>query len=84
MQHQYAKPHTLVLPHCRSKIQVWKKRAQDNVLSLLTDPRWTDEDWLYFDDDPFATPPEYSPYIEDINTGGAYIKTYNQLITDQT
>jgi hypothetical protein len=84
MQHQYAKPHTLVLPHCRSKIQVWKKYAQDNVLSLLTDPRWMDEDWLYVDDDPFAPPTENSPYIEDINTGEAHIETYKKLITDPT
>jgi hypothetical protein len=84
MDHQYAKPHTLTLPHSRSKIQVWKKRAEDNVLSLLTDPRWNDEDWLYFDDDPFATPTLDAEYIEDINTGEAYIKTYNELITDPT
>jgi hypothetical protein len=84
MEHQYAKPHTLTLPYCRSKIVVWKKLAQDNILSLLTDPRWNDEDWLYFDDDPFAKPPENLPYIEDINTGEAYIKTYKELITDPT
>ena len=84
MDHQYAMPQTVVLPHCRSKIQVWKKYAQDNVLSLLTDPRWNDEDWLYVDDDPFAPPPENSPYIEDINTGEAYIKTYKELITKPT
>lgn len=84
MQHQYAKPHTLVLPHCRSEIVVWKKLAKDNILSLLTDPRWNDEDWMYFDDDPCAKPPENSPYIEDLNTGEAYIKTYNELITDPT
>jgi hypothetical protein len=75
MDHQYARPQTIVLPFCRSKIQVWRKYAHDNVLSLLTDPRWSDEDWLYVDDDPFAPPPVNSPFIEDINTGEAYIKT---------
>jgi hypothetical protein len=44
-----------------------------HVVSLLTDPRWKDEDWLYFDNDPFAKPPETCSYLlEDINTGEAY------------
>ena len=84
MAHQYARPKTLILPHCRSKIQVWRKRAQDNILSLLTDPRWNDDDWSYFGDDPFAIPPENLSYIEDINTGEAFMKTYERLITDPT
>jgi hypothetical protein len=81
MDHQYAKPCQLVLPYSRSKITVWKKLARDNVLSLLTDPRWKDEDWLYFGENPFARPPPNHPYIEDINTGEAYQKTYDKLIT---
>ena len=81
MTHQYATPHRLVLPHSKTKLEVWKKRAQDNVLSLLTDPRWQDKDWLYFDEDPFAPPPEDLSYIEDINTGQAYRETYKKLIT---
>jgi hypothetical protein len=81
MDHQYATPHSLVLPHTRSKIDVWRKRAENNVLSLLTDPRWKDKDWLYFDDDPFAAPPDNCSYVEDINTGEAFLATYRQLIT---
>lgn len=81
MDHQYATPLTITLPFCRSEIQVWKKLAQDNVLSLLTDPRWNDEDWMYFDDDPFAKPPEDCPFVEDLNTGEAYLATYRKLIT---
>lgn len=81
MEHQYAKPVSLVLPYSRSKITVWKKLARDNVLSLLTDPRWHDEDWLFFGDDPFGKPPDYNPYIDDLNTGEAYLATYKKLIT---
>ena len=81
MSHQYAKPHSIVLPHTKTKIEVWRKNARDNVLSLLTDPRWKDEDWLYFDNDPFAPPPNDLSYIGDINTGEAYIETYKKLIT---
>ena len=81
MDHQYAKPVTITLPHSKSKVVVWKKLARDNVLSLLTDPRWTDNDWLYFEDDPFAKPPENYPFIGDMNTGEAYAATYKKLIT---
>ena len=81
MDHQYATPLTILLPHCRSQIQVWRKLAHDNVLSLLTDPRWNDEDWMYFDDDPFAKPPDNSPAVEDLNTGEAYLATHRKLIT---
>jgi hypothetical protein len=83
MVNQYATPRKILLPHSRSKILIWKKLARDNVLSLLTDPRWTDKDWLYLDDDPFAPPPENSPIIEDVNTGEAYLETYKKLITKE-
>jgi hypothetical protein len=62
---------------------VWKKNARDNVLSLLTDPRWDTEDWLYFEDDPFAAPPENLSYVADLNTGEAYLETYKRLITKE-
>ena len=81
MDTKYAEPYSLVLPHTSSKIDVWRKLARDNVQSLLTDPRWTDKDWLYFNDNPFAPPPENCPYISDLNTGEAYISTYKELIT---
>jgi hypothetical protein len=81
MEHQYAQPVTTTLPHSGSKVTVWRKLAKDNVLSLLTDPRWTDEDWLFFGDDPFASPPDDYPYIDDLNTGEAYMATYKKLIT---
>ena len=45
-------------------------------------PRWKDEDWLYFDDDPFAPPPVNHDYVDDINSGDAYRESYKQLITD--
>jgi hypothetical protein len=83
MDHQYATPTTILLPHSRSKVDVWKKLARDNVLSLLTDPRWSDKDWLYFGDDPFAAPPENSPFVDDLNTGDAYRETYKKLITKE-
>jgi len=50
--------------------------------SFLTDPRITDEDYLFFDDDPFAPPPDNLDYIGDLNTVRSYIETYNALIKD--
>jgi hypothetical protein len=81
MDHQYAKSVNITSPHSKSKVTVWKKLARENVLSLLTDPRWTDNDWLYFEDNPFAKPPEDYPFIKDLNTGEAYQVTHKQLIT---
>lgn len=81
MKQKYAQPKTIVLPHTKTKVTVWHKHARDNVQSILTDPRWNDEDFLYFDNDPFAPPPDDLDYIGDINTGQAYIETYKRLIT---
>jgi hypothetical protein len=47
---------------------------------LLTDPRIKWEDYLWFDDDPLAGPPDNLDYIADINTGRAYTETYRRLI----
>ena len=81
MDNKYAQPETIVLPHSKTKVDVWKHDARDLVLSIITDPRWEDKDWLYFDDDPFAPPPEDLDYIADLNTGEAYLETYRRLIT---
>jgi hypothetical protein len=81
MDKQYAVPYKLLLSHSHTKVLVWRKHARDNVVSLLTDPRWKDEDWLHFNDDPFASPPETCTHLEDINTGKAYLETYKRLIT---
>jgi hypothetical protein len=80
MDKKYATPKTIILPHTNSKVTIWKKLARDNVVSLLTDPRWKDKDWLYFDNDPFQKPPKNCPFVEDLNTSEAYLKTYEALI----
>ena len=55
--------------------------AQDCIVSLLTDPCFLDEDYLFFNNDLFAAPPEDLDYISDINTSAAYIESYKKLIT---
>jgi hypothetical protein len=47
---------------------------------LLTNPRIKWEDYLWFDDDPLAGPPDNLDYVADINTGRAYTETYRRLI----
>jgi hypothetical protein len=76
MDHQYVLPVTICLPHSKSKVAVWKKLAQDSILSLLTDPHWKDDDWLYFEDNPFAKALDDYPFISDLSTGDSYQETW--------
>ena len=70
----------VILPSSKAKVNIVWNDARELVVSLLTDPRFTDEDFLHFDNDPLAPPPEHLDYIADINTGTAYIETYRKLI----
>ena len=70
----------LILPFSKAKVEVIHFNARELIMSMLTDPRFTDEDFLHFDDDPLAPPPDDLDYIADINTGLAYTETYKKLI----
>ena len=50
-------------------------------MSLLTDPRAKDEDFLFHHDDPWAPPPSKITHIGDLNTGDACLKTHEKVIT---
>ena len=76
------KKKVIVLPSSGAKVDIIYHDARDQVVSLLTDPRFEDEDFLHFDDNPLAPPPENLSYVEDVNTGTAYTKTYKKLITN--
>ena len=56
MNGRYAKPVSVLLPYTNTKVNVCVHHARDLVQSILTDPRWKDEDWLFFNDNPFAPP----------------------------
>ena len=75
-------PHeeTVRLPHRKEVVKVPCHRAIDCLERLLTDPRITDDDYCFFDDDPRAPPPDDLDYIGDINTGSAYVDTYKKLV----
>jgi hypothetical protein len=82
MTSKLAQPKTVILPSSRAKVTIHCHNAYDMVESILTDPRFQDKDWLFFDNDPFAPPPDDLDYISDINTGTSYIETYRKLIKD--
>ena len=77
-----AKETKVFLPHSRCEVSVWRKQARDNILSILTDPRWNDDDWL-FGESPFSPPSQDCPYLNELNSGTAYRDTYAKLITNR-
>ena len=72
----------ITLPHSKARVNVVHHDAAQCVVSLLTDPRFSDDDFLHFGNDPLAPPPEDLDYISDINTGLCYTETYKKLITN--
>ena len=71
------------LPSSRAVVSIPVLNAADCIVSLLTDPRFEDSDYLFFGDDPLAPPPENATYLADLNTGDAYLKSYEKLITHE-
>jgi len=72
----------MVLPFSKAHVRIVQNDAQAMMQSLLTDPRITDDDYCFFENDPFAPPPDNLDYIGDLNTGQSYKKTYHELIKD--
>ena len=48
----------LKLPYAKSIATIVHYNAKDVILSLLTDPRIRDEDYLFFGDNPLGSPPD--------------------------
>ena len=82
----------LILPCSKTRVDIVYHEARDCVVSLLTDPRFRPEDYLFFgrdpdgegDPDPFAPPPDKFSNIKDINTGLTYTKMHTKYIQDPT
>ena len=49
------------------------------MVQLLTDPRFTDDDFHFFNDDPLAPPTDDLTHIADTPTGSAFRSTYDKL-----
>ena len=71
---------TVVLPHSKETLHIPCHDAKAMHIDLLTDPRWTDHDFLFHNDDPYADPPEEFTKVGDVNTGLAHRKTWEALI----
>ena len=71
----------VTLPSSKAVVEIPCRQAADCIVHLLTDPRVEDADYLFFQDDPLAPPPENITYVADLNTGDAYLKSYQQKIT---
>ena len=71
---------TTILPHSGETVHIACHDAKAMEADLLTDPRWTDEDYLFHNDDPYADPPEEWTTVGDVNTGLAHRKTWEKLI----
>ena len=69
------------LPYSKAVVSIPIRRAQDCIVSLLTDPRAQDADYLFWNNDPLAAPPETVTWLADLNTGDAYLETYKKRIT---
>lgn len=72
----------LILPHSKEKVNIVCHDAYGCIEALLTDPRLTDDDFWFFDNDPTAYPPAAAPIISDINTGRAYREAVKQYKKD--
>ena len=64
----------LTLPHSKSRINLVYQAFCHELQVLLTDPRITDDDYLFFDNNPLAAPPDEFITLGDINTG-LHLKT---------
>ena len=72
----------LVLPHSGAKIKVVCLQARHCVWQLLADPRLTDDDFCFYDNDPLAPPPKMTTKVGQLNTGEAYRNAYFKYVDD--
>ena len=68
------------LPVSGTFVRLTVHDCKATIQRLLTDPRHEAKDYLFWDGNPLAPPPENLDYIADLNTGLAFIQTYYLLI----
>ena len=71
------------LPHSKEVVNLAVYDVLKETVDLLTDPRIRDKDYLFFNNDPLAAPPDVIDTIGDINTGLAYRESYKRWIAPQ-
>ena len=81
LQGMMPKMRRVKLPSSKVVAQIPCRSAKDCIISLLTDPRFQDEDYLFWGDSPLGKPPEVVTHLRDLNTGDAYLKSHEKMIT---
>ena len=74
---------TMRLPVSGTMVKITCHGAKATYQRLLTDPRIKGKDYLFFDGNPLAAPPENLDYVADLNTGLAFRETYAKLVTKE-
>ena len=69
------------LPHSKEEVMLAVHCAKAAVGNLLADPRFDDDSFLWFDNDPLAGPPEIWSEIGDVNISNACQETHKALMT---
>ena len=81
MDAMHPKSKTISLPFSGAKVTIPYRDASDCLVSLLMDPRLDDENYIFYNQDPLSPPPQKVPYLADLHTGDAYLKSYEKMIT---
>ena len=84
MDKNYCNITKITLPSSKAVANIVWNDAKSVLESLLTDPRITDDDYNFFNNDPLCPPPEDLDYIGDLNTGKCYYETYRRYVKDPT
>ena len=66
----------ITLPHSKATPDIVCHDAKTAIISLLTDSRIVDDDYLFFDNDSFQPPSDTIDYVKDLNTGRAYTDSW--------
>ena len=74
------KEQKVYLPHAKQDVLVPLSDFKAQVLALLTDPRWTDDDYVFHNDDPHSDPPEVFETVGEPMTSLATRKTHEALV----
>ena len=74
----------ITLPHSKATPDIVCCDAKTAIISLLTDSRMVDDDYLFFDDNPFQPPPDTIDYVKDLNTERAHTDSYRKCTTKPT
>ena len=80
-QDQFPFQRTTKLPVSGTIVKITCHNTKAVFQRLLTDPRIEPKDYLFWDNNPKAFPPENLDYVRDLNTGQAYLQTHARLIT---